>query len=189
MEFAPAMDAYIDVRRPMVRMRVLFRFALDGPDAGLCEAEAERAAPTWRLDERLLFALITGQIVVERHGGQLHRSAGSRTSTPTTCTARSCTSPCWARSCAHKPGVLAMMAFGSFAPTACWWRPRRCRRSAAISAFSRSGSRCSRIRVVQTAASFARSTNYNCRKRPYFASGANFVRILATYWKRLDAGC
>ena len=62
MDFAPAMDAYIDARRPDGGRRLLFRFALDGPDAGFCETEAERARLTWRLDERLLFALITGML-------------------------------------------------------------------------------------------------------------------------------
>jgi hypothetical protein len=58
--FAPAMDVYLDVRTPDGARRLLFRYALDSADCGLCEAEGERARLTYRLDERLLFCLVTG---------------------------------------------------------------------------------------------------------------------------------
>ncbi len=58
MNFAPAMDVYLDVARPDGQRRFLFRYALDAPDAEFCEAEGERARLTYRLDERLLFCLI-----------------------------------------------------------------------------------------------------------------------------------
>jgi hypothetical protein len=60
MGFSPAMDVYLDVRAPDGGRRFLYRFALDGADAGICEAPSERARLTYRLDERLLFALVTG---------------------------------------------------------------------------------------------------------------------------------
>ncbi len=60
MGFAPAMDVYLDVRTPDGTPRLLFRYALDSADCGLCEAEGERARLTYRLDERLLFCLVTG---------------------------------------------------------------------------------------------------------------------------------
>ena len=40
--------------------RLLFRYALDSADGSVCEAEGERARLTYRLDERLLFCLVTG---------------------------------------------------------------------------------------------------------------------------------
>jgi UDP-MurNAc hydroxylase len=61
MDLAPAMDVYLDAARADdAGRRFLFGFALDGPDAGFREAQGERARLTYRLDERLLFALITG---------------------------------------------------------------------------------------------------------------------------------
>jgi UDP-MurNAc hydroxylase len=58
--FAPAMDVYLDVRTPDGARRLLFRYALDSADGNVCEAEGERARLTYRLDERLLFCLVTG---------------------------------------------------------------------------------------------------------------------------------
>jgi L-ascorbate metabolism protein UlaG (beta-lactamase superfamily) len=58
--FAPAMDVYLDLRASDGARRLLFRYALDSADCGVCEAEAERARLTYRLDERLLFCLVTG---------------------------------------------------------------------------------------------------------------------------------
>ena len=60
MDFAVAMDLYLDVRDPDGGRRFLFRFALDNADAGFCDAAADRPRLTYRLDERLLFCLITG---------------------------------------------------------------------------------------------------------------------------------
>jgi UDP-MurNAc hydroxylase len=64
MGFAPAMDVYLDVRTPDGARRLLFRHALDSADCGVCQAEGdfggERARLTYRLDERLLFCLVTG---------------------------------------------------------------------------------------------------------------------------------
>jgi len=62
MGFAPAMDVYLDVAAPDGGRRFRFRFALDGAEAGFCEAEGERARLTYRLDERLLLALVTGLV-------------------------------------------------------------------------------------------------------------------------------
>ncbi len=60
MGFAPAMDVYLMVRTPDGARRLLFRYALDSEGCGLCQAEGERARLTYRLDERLLFCLVTG---------------------------------------------------------------------------------------------------------------------------------
>jgi hypothetical protein len=60
MGFAPAMDVYLDVREPVGGRKLLFRYALDSAECGLCEAEGERDRLTYRLDERLLFCLVTG---------------------------------------------------------------------------------------------------------------------------------
>ncbi len=62
MGFAAAMDVYLDVMRPDGERRFLFRYALDGEEAGFCEAEGERARLTYQLDERLLFCLIAGLV-------------------------------------------------------------------------------------------------------------------------------
>ena len=62
MGFAPAMDVYLDVRDADGDRRLLFRCALDSTDCGVCDAEAERARLTYRLDERLLFCLVTGLV-------------------------------------------------------------------------------------------------------------------------------
>jgi len=62
MNFAPAMDIYLDVVRPDGQRHFLFRYALDGPESGFCEAEGERARLTYRLDERLLFCLINALV-------------------------------------------------------------------------------------------------------------------------------
>ena len=62
MNFAPAMDVYLDVVRPDGHRHFLFRYALDGPEAGFCEGEGERARLTYRLDERLLFCLINALV-------------------------------------------------------------------------------------------------------------------------------
>jgi L-ascorbate metabolism protein UlaG (beta-lactamase superfamily) len=60
MDFSPAMDVYLDVIRTEGAERLLFRFALDSSDAGFCDSVGERPWLTYRLDERLLFCLITG---------------------------------------------------------------------------------------------------------------------------------
>jgi UDP-MurNAc hydroxylase len=60
MGFAPTMDVYLDVRTPDGARRLLFRYALDSEGCGICQAEGERARLTYRLDERLLFCLVTG---------------------------------------------------------------------------------------------------------------------------------
>jgi hypothetical protein len=60
MGFAPAMDVYLDVRSPDGARKLLFRYALDSEACGLSEAQGERARLTYRLDERLLFCLVTG---------------------------------------------------------------------------------------------------------------------------------
>ena len=62
MGFAPAMDVYLDVTDPDGQRRFLFRYALDGADAGFCDAEGERPRLTYRLDERLLFCLINALV-------------------------------------------------------------------------------------------------------------------------------
>ena len=62
MNFAPAMDVYLDVRGPGGARRFLFRFALDSADAGLCASINDRARLTYRLDERLLFCLINALV-------------------------------------------------------------------------------------------------------------------------------
>jgi L-ascorbate metabolism protein UlaG (beta-lactamase superfamily) len=60
MGLALAMDVCLDVRAPDGARRRMFRFALDSADCGVCQGEVERARLTYRLDERLLFCLITG---------------------------------------------------------------------------------------------------------------------------------
>jgi L-ascorbate metabolism protein UlaG (beta-lactamase superfamily) len=60
MGFSPAMDVYLDVAAAAGGRKLLFRYALDSADCGLCNAEGERARLTYRLDERLLFCLVTG---------------------------------------------------------------------------------------------------------------------------------
>ena len=60
MDLAEPMDVYLDVAKPSGERRFLFRYALDCADGGFCQAEGERARLTYRLDERLLFCLITG---------------------------------------------------------------------------------------------------------------------------------
>jgi UDP-MurNAc hydroxylase len=62
MDFSPAMDVYLDVTRPDRGRRFLFRLALDAADAGFCDAVGARHRLTYRLDERLLFCLITGLV-------------------------------------------------------------------------------------------------------------------------------
>jgi UDP-MurNAc hydroxylase len=63
MDFAPAMDVYLDATRADgAGRRLLFGFALDGPDAGVRDREGDRARLTYRLDERLLYCLITGLV-------------------------------------------------------------------------------------------------------------------------------
>jgi L-ascorbate metabolism protein UlaG (beta-lactamase superfamily) len=61
MDFSPAMDVYLDVG-PEGGRRFLFRLALDSADALFCEAVGARHRLTYRLDERLLFCLITGLV-------------------------------------------------------------------------------------------------------------------------------
>lgn len=60
MDFSPAMDVYLDVTRPDGGRRFLFRLALDSADAGFCDDIGARHRLTYRLDERLLFCLVTG---------------------------------------------------------------------------------------------------------------------------------
>jgi len=60
--FEPAMDVYLDVTAADGAPRFLWRFSLDASDGGYCETEAARARLTYRLDERLLFALVTGML-------------------------------------------------------------------------------------------------------------------------------
>ncbi|MBV9993857.1 MAG: MBL fold metallo-hydrolase [Caulobacteraceae bacterium] len=60
--FRPAMDVFLDVTGEDRRRRFLFGFALDAQEAGLREGESERDRLTYRLDERLLFSLITGLV-------------------------------------------------------------------------------------------------------------------------------
>jgi L-ascorbate metabolism protein UlaG (beta-lactamase superfamily) len=62
MGFAPAMDVYLDVAAEAGGRKLLFRYALDSADCGLCAVEDERARLTYHLDERLLFGLITGLV-------------------------------------------------------------------------------------------------------------------------------
>jgi hypothetical protein len=62
MDFAPAMDVYLDVARPDGRRRFLFRLALDSADAGFCNEIGARHRLTYRLDERLLFCLVTALV-------------------------------------------------------------------------------------------------------------------------------
>jgi L-ascorbate metabolism protein UlaG (beta-lactamase superfamily) len=58
--FTPAMDVYLDAAAVDGARKFLFRFALDGPASDFCDAEGERPRLTYRLDARLLFALVTG---------------------------------------------------------------------------------------------------------------------------------
>jgi len=60
MRFSPPMDVYLDVAEADGGRKLMFRYALDGADCGLVEAEGARARLTYRLDERLLFCLVTG---------------------------------------------------------------------------------------------------------------------------------
>jgi L-ascorbate metabolism protein UlaG (beta-lactamase superfamily) len=62
MGFMPAMDVFLDVAAPDGARRFLFGFPLDGEGGGFVAAEGQRARLTYRLDERLLFALITGLV-------------------------------------------------------------------------------------------------------------------------------
>jgi len=62
MDFAPAMDVYLDVLTPGGDRQLLFRYALDSAEAGVCDAVGERSRLTYRLDARLLFCLITGLV-------------------------------------------------------------------------------------------------------------------------------
>jgi L-ascorbate metabolism protein UlaG (beta-lactamase superfamily) len=62
MNFAPAMDVYLDITGAEGGRRLLFRLALDSPDAGFCEAVGERPRLIYRLDEQLLFCLVTGML-------------------------------------------------------------------------------------------------------------------------------
>jgi L-ascorbate metabolism protein UlaG (beta-lactamase superfamily) len=62
MDFSPSMDVYLDVTGPEGGRRFLFRFALDSADAGFCEAVGPRHRLTYRLDEPLLFCLVTGML-------------------------------------------------------------------------------------------------------------------------------
>ena len=59
MDFSPAMDVYLDITRPEGGRRFLFRFALDGAEAGYCDEIGARHRLTYSLDERLLFCLVT----------------------------------------------------------------------------------------------------------------------------------
>ena len=58
--FSPPMDVYLDLAGPKGERKLLFRYALDSADCGLADTEGERARLTYRLDERLLFCLVTG---------------------------------------------------------------------------------------------------------------------------------
>jgi hypothetical protein len=60
MGIAMPMDVHLDVRTPDGARRLLFRFALDSADCEVCEGEGARERLTYRLDERLLFCLMTG---------------------------------------------------------------------------------------------------------------------------------
>ena len=60
MGFSPPMDVYLDVAGADGGRKLLFRYALDSADCGLVQAEGARARLTYRLDERLLFCLVTG---------------------------------------------------------------------------------------------------------------------------------
>jgi L-ascorbate metabolism protein UlaG (beta-lactamase superfamily) len=62
MDLAKPMDVYLDVAKAVGGRRFLFRYAMDCADGGFCEAEGERARLTYRLDERLLFCLVTGLV-------------------------------------------------------------------------------------------------------------------------------
>ena len=59
MGFSPPMDVYLDVAEAGGR-KLLFRYALDSAECGIVAAEGARARLTYRLDERLLFCLVTG---------------------------------------------------------------------------------------------------------------------------------
>jgi UDP-MurNAc hydroxylase len=58
--FMPAMDVYLDGRALDGERRFLFGFPLDADGGGFREDEGDRPRLTYRLDERLLFALVTG---------------------------------------------------------------------------------------------------------------------------------
>jgi L-ascorbate metabolism protein UlaG (beta-lactamase superfamily) len=60
--FQPAMDVYLDARNCDGQSRFLFGFALDSDACGFCDAEGTRPRLTYRLDERLLFCLVTGLV-------------------------------------------------------------------------------------------------------------------------------
>ena len=60
--FEPAMDVYLDAIAPDGTRRFLFGFALDGETGGFCDAPGARPRLTYRLDARLLFALVTGLV-------------------------------------------------------------------------------------------------------------------------------
>ncbi len=62
MGFEPAMDVYLDVTARDGARRFLFGLPLDGDDGGFCEGPGSRPRLTYRLDERLLFALVTGML-------------------------------------------------------------------------------------------------------------------------------
>ena len=62
MDFSPTMDVYLDVARPDGGGRFLFRLALYSADAGFCDDIGARHRLTYRLDERLLFCLVTGLV-------------------------------------------------------------------------------------------------------------------------------
>jgi UDP-MurNAc hydroxylase len=62
MGLSEPMDVYLDVAKPCGERRFLFRYALDCADGGFCHAQGERPRLTYRLDERLLFCLITGML-------------------------------------------------------------------------------------------------------------------------------
>ena len=56
------MDVFIEARGPTGERRLLFRLALDGPEAGLADGDPApgREHLLYRVDERLLFCLVTG---------------------------------------------------------------------------------------------------------------------------------
>jgi UDP-MurNAc hydroxylase len=61
MDLSVPMDVFVDVRRDDGERRLLFRFALDSDRSGVAdEIGAGRPWLSYRLDERLLFALATG---------------------------------------------------------------------------------------------------------------------------------
>ena len=54
------MDVQLDARDASGERLFLFRLALDGDEAGMVTADSERNRLTYRLDQRLLFCLVTG---------------------------------------------------------------------------------------------------------------------------------